>query len=55
MGRRQLLQASIAGALLSHIAVGFGLDTGTVVLSSIAVMTFVTSVLSNLSLITSLK
>lgn len=41
----------MAGALVSHIAVGFGLNTGTVLLSSIAVMTFVTSVPSNLSLV----
>ena len=46
MGRKPLLQASVAGALASHIAVGLGLDTGTVILSSIAVMTFVMSVLS---------
>jgi len=43
MGRKPLLQASVAGALASHIAVGLGLDTGTVILSSIAVMTFVMS------------
>ncbi|KIM87653.1 hypothetical protein PILCRDRAFT_815229 [Piloderma croceum F 1598] len=42
-GRKWLLQASVAGALVSHIAVGIGLNTGTVLLSSIAVMTFVTS------------
>ena len=36
----------MVGALVSHIAVGIGLDTGFVVLSSIAVMTFVTSVLN---------
>lgn len=46
IGRKRLLQASVAGALVSHIAVGLGLDTGTVVLSSIAVMAFVTLVVS---------
>jgi len=42
-GRKRLLQASVIGALISHIAIGLGLDTAFVILSSIAVMTFVTS------------
>jgi sugar porter (SP) family MFS transporter len=42
-GRRRLLQISVVGALVSHVAVGIGLNTGVVILSSIAVMTFVMS------------
>jgi hypothetical protein len=42
-GRRRLLQISVVGALVSHVAVGIGLNTGAVVISSIAVMTFVMS------------
>jgi len=42
-GRKRLLEASVAGAIASHIAIGVGLDTGTVIISSFAVMTFVTS------------
>lgn len=43
LGRKRLLQASISGAIVSHFLVGIGLNTGTVVLSSVTVMTFVTS------------
>ena len=43
LGRKRLLQASLSGAIVSHFLVGVGLNTGTVLLSSVAVMTFVTS------------
>ncbi|KAF7974057.1 hypothetical protein HWV62_13459 [Athelia sp. TMB] len=43
IGRKKLLQASVAGAIISHIAIGFGLNSGAVWLASFAVMTFVTS------------
>ncbi|KAH7927725.1 general substrate transporter [Leucogyrophana mollusca] len=43
VGRKQLLLLSVGGALLSHLAVGYGLDTGFVTLSSIAITTFVMS------------
>ncbi|OJA17636.1 hypothetical protein AZE42_10630 [Rhizopogon vesiculosus] len=43
VGRRQLIQLSVAGALLSHLAVGYGLNSGFVTLSSIAITTFVMS------------
>lgn len=43
MGRRQLLTLSISGALASVLLVGFGLDSGTVQLSSISIVVFVMS------------
>ncbi|KAF9001960.1 general substrate transporter [Cyathus striatus] len=43
MGRRTLLSISTFGALGSLLAVGFGLNSGFAVLSSIATLTFVTS------------
>ncbi|KAG6874320.1 hypothetical protein C0995_001545 [Termitomyces sp. Mi166 len=43
VGRRRLLAISTIGALISLFAVGFGLDTGRVTLSSIAILTFVMS------------
>jgi len=43
MGRTKLLTISALGALVSLFAVGFGLDTGFVTLSSIAILTFVMS------------
>ncbi|KAF5387155.1 hypothetical protein D9615_001699 [Tricholomella constricta] len=43
MGRRQLLAISTIGALISLFTVGFGLNTGRVTLTSIAILTFVTS------------
>ncbi|KAJ6606572.1 general substrate transporter [Mycena vulgaris] len=43
MGRRQLLTISTLGAISSLTLVGIGLNTGTVTLSSIAILTFVTS------------
>ncbi|KAJ8584458.1 general substrate transporter [Rhizopogon salebrosus TDB-379] len=43
VGRRQLIKLSVAGALLSHLAVGYGLNSGFVTLSSIAITTFVMS------------
>jgi hypothetical protein len=45
VGRKQLIQLSVAGALLSHLAVGYGLNNGLVTLSSIAITTFVMYVL----------
>ncbi|KAG6332242.1 hypothetical protein ID866_6850, partial [Astraeus odoratus] len=43
LGRKQLMQLSVAGALLSHLAVGYGLTMGMVTLSSIAIIVFVMS------------
>jgi len=43
MGRRQLLTISAVGALFSLSAVGFGLNTGLTILSSISILTFVMS------------
>ncbi|KAF8184964.1 general substrate transporter [Mycena galopus ATCC 62051] len=43
LGRRQLLTLSGLGAISSLILVGLGLNTGTVTLSSVAILTFVTS------------
>ncbi|KAG2115507.1 general substrate transporter [Suillus clintonianus] len=43
VGRKQLIQLSVACALLSHLAVGYGLNNGLVTLSSIAITTFVMS------------
>ncbi|KAG1769464.1 general substrate transporter [Suillus placidus] len=43
VGRKQLIQLSVAGALLSHLAVGYGLNSDLVTLSSIAITTFVMS------------
>ncbi|KAG1868745.1 general substrate transporter [Suillus tomentosus] len=43
VGRKQLIQLSVAAALLSHLAVGYGLNSGLVTLSSIAITTFVMS------------
>ncbi len=41
MGRKKLLSLSATGAILSLVAVGFGLDSGAVTLASLAVMTFI--------------
>ncbi|KIJ69595.1 hypothetical protein HYDPIDRAFT_79961 [Hydnomerulius pinastri MD-312] len=43
VGRKQLIQWSVTGALISHLAVGYGLNSGWVTLSSIAITTFVMS------------
>ena len=43
MGRKQLLSISIAGILISLCLVGIGLNTSTVALSSVAIMTFIMS------------
>ncbi|KAF8837018.1 general substrate transporter [Paxillus ammoniavirescens] len=43
IGRKQLFLLSVAGALVSHLAVGYGLNSGWVTLSSIAITTFVMS------------
>ncbi|KAF8200019.1 hypothetical protein K438DRAFT_2015984 [Mycena galopus ATCC 62051] len=43
LGGRQLLTLSGLGAISSLILVGLGLNTGTVTLSSVAILTFVTS------------
>ncbi|KAG0705332.1 general substrate transporter [Suillus ampliporus] len=43
VGRRQLIQLSVAGAILSHLAVGYGLNSGLVTLSSFAITTFIMS------------
>ncbi|KAF7440921.1 hypothetical protein PC9H_001270 [Pleurotus ostreatus] len=43
MGRRPLLTASTVGAIVSLLAVGYGLDSNYVALSSIAIITFVMS------------
>lgn len=41
MGRRPLLTASTVGAIVSLLAVGYGLDSNYVAFSSIAIITFV--------------
>lgn len=41
VGRKQLFRWSIGGALISHLAVGYGLDSGWVTVTSIAITTFV--------------
>ncbi|KAI6109962.1 general substrate transporter [Pisolithus sp. B1] len=43
VGRKQLMRLSVAGAILSHLAVGYGLDAGMVTISSIAITVFVMS------------
>ncbi|KAF4578645.1 hypothetical protein EYR36_000452 [Pleurotus pulmonarius] len=43
MGRRPLLTVSTVGAIISLLAVGYGLDSNYVTLSSIAIITFVMS------------
>jgi len=43
LGRRRLLILSTTGALFSLIAVGFGLDSGLLTLSSITIVTFIMS------------
>ncbi|TBU28924.1 general substrate transporter [Dichomitus squalens] len=43
LGRRQLLTLSGAGAILSLVGVGIGLDSGAVTLASVAVMAFIAS------------
>ncbi|VDB86977.1 unnamed protein product [Peniophora sp. CBMAI 1063] len=43
MGRKQLLSISIGGILVSLCLVGVGLNTSTVALSSVAIMTFIMS------------
>ena len=48
MGRKHLLSISILGALLSLTMVGFGLNSGFVTLSSVAIVTFVMYVGSRL-------
>jgi MFS transporter, SP family, solute carrier family 2 (facilitated glucose transporter), member 3 len=44
LGRKTLMSGSAAGAVLSLLAVGYGLDEGLVTLSSVAILTFVTCV-----------
>ncbi|KAL4065448.1 general substrate transporter [Scleroderma citrinum] len=43
LGRKQLMRISVAGALISHFAVGYGLNKGMVTLPSIAIIVFVMS------------
>ncbi|KXN90498.1 hypothetical protein AN958_04170 [Leucoagaricus sp. SymC.cos] len=43
VGRKQLLTLSVLGAVISLIAVGYGLNSGFTTLASIATLTFVTS------------
>ncbi|KAH9946362.1 general substrate transporter [Epithele typhae] len=43
MGRKRLLSLSASGAILSLVGVGWGLDSGAVVLASVTVMTFISS------------
>ncbi|KAN0075282.1 General substrate transporter [Tylopilus felleus] len=43
VGRKQLFYWSVGGALISHVAVGYGLNSGFVTLTSIAITTFVMS------------
>lgn len=41
VGRKQLFLWSVGGALISHLAVGYGLNSGWVTVTSIAITTFV--------------
>lgn len=41
LGRKRLMQISVGGALISHLAVGYGLDEGMIILPSIAITAFV--------------
>jgi len=41
LGRKRLMQISVGGALISHLAVGYGLNEGMVILPSIAITVFV--------------
>ncbi|KIM58693.1 hypothetical protein SCLCIDRAFT_10162 [Scleroderma citrinum Foug A] len=43
LGRKRLMQISVGGALISHLAVGYGLDEGMIILPSIAITAFVMS------------
>ncbi|KAI6036783.1 general substrate transporter, partial [Pisolithus microcarpus] len=43
LGRKQLMRLSVAGAILSHLAVGYGLDAQMVFISGIAIAVFVMS------------
>ncbi|KAF8436896.1 general substrate transporter [Boletus edulis BED1] len=43
VGRKQLFHWSVGGALLSHLAVGYGLNSGWVAVTSVAITTFVMS------------
>ncbi|OJT14181.1 hypothetical protein TRAPUB_9292 [Trametes pubescens] len=43
LGRKKLLSLSATGAIVSLVAVGFGLDSGAVALASTAIITFVAS------------
>jgi len=43
MGRRNLLILSAGGALVSLLVVGFGIDGGYMMISSVAIITFVAS------------
>ncbi len=45
LGRKKLLSLSATGAIVSLVAVGFGLDSGAVALASTAIITFVACVL----------
>lgn len=45
MGRRSLLAASVSGAFVSLILVGYGIDSGNKLLSSVAIVTFVAYVI----------
>lgn len=48
LGRRTLMYGSALGAVLSLLAVGYGLDRNLVTLASLAILTFVTCVDSHL-------
>ncbi|KAI0075467.1 general substrate transporter [Panus rudis PR-1116 ss-1] len=43
VGRKQLLSLSATGALISLLAVGYGLDSGLVTLASVTIITFIAS------------
>ncbi|KAI0332096.1 general substrate transporter [Cubamyces sp. BRFM 1775] len=43
LGRKKLLSLSATGAIVSLLAVGFGLDSGAVVLASVAIISFIAS------------
>ena len=55
LGRRQLLTLSGAGAILSLVGVGFGLDSGLVTLASVAVMAFIAYVCYSSALLSTLS
>ncbi|KAJ8462028.1 hypothetical protein ONZ51_g11165 [Trametes cubensis] len=43
LGRKKLLSLSATGSIVSLLAVGFGLDSGAVVLASVAIISFIAS------------